>query len=360
VQRAAAGIAAAALVAGVAWAWWPDAGTYRPIQAYERGSLRDAVQTALPGAAPTGLAEGRRGTAQALWPSGGALPTAERPRLAVVMVPRDAQEGTAQPATQSGPPTWVFPFDRPLPPADGDNQALAVNTTDGSTQYDVAFALVWADEDTVVNANEAYAIASCTGCRTVAVAFQVVLVVGQADIVVPENVGVAVNYACVACVTQALATQLVVTLPGPLGDDALSDLAALWREIAAFGETIEGLPLSEVRSRLTEYERRILEVLGVDPTAGTPAGGTATSSPTATTGAPTGGASDSGTSPPAGATASPGSTGTTAGQGSTTQGTPGGSTSSASTSTPSSPTSGAEATTTTAAPGAAPEATTTP
>ena len=63
-------------------------------------------------------------------------------------------------------PTWVFPFDRPLPPAEGDNQALAVNTEDGSVLYDVTFALVWADEDTVVNTNEAYAFASCRDCRT--------------------------------------------------------------------------------------------------------------------------------------------------------------------------------------------------
>ena len=34
----------------------------------------------------------------------------------------------------------MFPFDLPLPPEDGDTQALAVNTTDNTVVYDVAFA----------------------------------------------------------------------------------------------------------------------------------------------------------------------------------------------------------------------------
>ena len=43
--------------------------------------------------------------------------------------------------------------------------------------------------------------------------------VGSVDVVVPQNLAAAVNYACVECVTYALATQLVVTLAGPLSDD---------------------------------------------------------------------------------------------------------------------------------------------
>ena len=60
--------------------------------------------------------------------------------------------------------------------------------------YDVAFALVWADGTSdVQNTNEAYALASCSACTTVAVGFQVVLVLGQANVVVPENLSAAVN-----------------------------------------------------------------------------------------------------------------------------------------------------------------------
>ncbi|MFQ6171323.1 hypothetical protein ACK8HX_06925 [Oryzobacter sp. R7] len=255
--RALAGVLAAALVAGLAWAWWPNSGAYRPIEAYERGSLRDAVP-ALTRATPEGLVEGRTSHATTLWPAEGELPTSAEPALSVVLVPQDG-------GTEGALPTWVFPFDRPLPPEDGDNQALAVNTTDGGTLYDVALALVWAEDDTVLNTNEAYAFASCTGCQTVAVAFQVVLIVGSADVVVPQNLSAAVNYACIACVTVALAQQLVITVPGELDAAARQRLEALWAEIAAFGASIEGLSLSEIRARLTSYETLILEAVGVSP-----------------------------------------------------------------------------------------------
>ena len=35
--------AAAAVLAGLAWAWWPGDGAYRPVQPYERGTLFDAA-----------------------------------------------------------------------------------------------------------------------------------------------------------------------------------------------------------------------------------------------------------------------------------------------------------------------------
>ena len=292
-RRAVAGVVAAGLVAGLAWAWWPNAGTYRPIRPYERGVVQDVLPTSLRSATPSGLVEGRGGNARTIWPAGAELPSADDPELAVVLVPRggaaagEAAGDSDAPGAEQAAPTWVFPFNRPLPPGEGDNQALAVNTTDGSTVYDVAFALVWADDDTVVNSNEAYALATCTGCRTVAVAFQVVLVVGSADIVVPQNLSGAVNYACVECVTTALAQQLVVSVPEPLDAATVAELEALWREIAAFGASLEGLPLSEIQARLADYERQILAVVGVDPSApstSTPSApsGTATGEPSAT------------------------------------------------------------------------------
>ena len=318
VRRSAAAVTALALVAGLAWAWWPRAGTYDPVQAYERGTLQDAVPSVLGRPAPTGLQEGRPASGVTLWPEDTALPSRDAPELALVLVPRAGADGspTTTPSGQEAP-TWVFPFDRPAPAGEGDNQALAVNTEDGTTVYDVAFALVWADEGTVVNTNEAYAFASCTGCNAVAVGFQVVLIVGQADVVVPQNLAGAVNYGCVDCVTYALATQLVLTLEGPLSEDGTAALAELWEEIAAFGQSIQDVPLSELQARLTEYEARILEIVQNDPAAvpaaqedpGTqqsPTQGAATSGPGASqdpsaspTSRPTGpGASSSAPAPP--------------------------------------------------------------
>lgn len=261
-RRALAAVLAAALVAGLAWAWWPTEDRYRPVRAWEGGTVLDAV----PASSSSALAGGSLGSATTVWPAdAGPLPTADRPVLAMVLVPADQQvaEGTEGTAGGEGSaPTWVFPFDRPPPPGEGDNQALAVNTEDGSVLYDVTFALVWVDEDDdALNRNEAYALASCRDCRTVAVAFQVVLLVGSVDVVVPQNLSAAVNYACVECVTYALATQLVVSLPGELGADGQRALAEIWADLQEFGEGIEGIPLAELRDRLTEFENRILEVV---------------------------------------------------------------------------------------------------
>ena len=87
-----------------------------------------------------------------------------------------------------GPQPWVFPFDKPLAPGEGDNQALAVNTTDSTVSYDMAFALVWVEDDSAaLNTNEAYAFASCTNCAAVAVGFQVVLVAGDNHVAAPAE-----------------------------------------------------------------------------------------------------------------------------------------------------------------------------
>ncbi|MCW2534174.1 MAG: hypothetical protein JWP62_3744 [Blastococcus sp.] len=293
VRRALAALLAAALVAGLGWAWWPDADTYRPVRAWEGGTVLDAV----PASSSSALTAGSRGSATTIWPDDGSpLPTADNPALAMVLVP--ASSSGDGPATAGGDgveeteeaPTWVFPFDRPLPPGEGDNQALAVNTQDGSVAYDVSFSLVWAEGDeAVLNRNEAYAAASCRDCRTVAVAFQVVLMVGSVDVVVPQNLSTAVNYACLECVTYALATQLVVTVPGPLSDAATQELAAVWAELQAFGKQIEGVPLAELRSRLTDFEARILDLVrpgvtenpgGVPETSGATDGSSSSAGPT--------------------------------------------------------------------------------
>ena len=141
-RRALAGLVAVAVLAGLAYAWWPR-GNYRPIQPYERGTLGEVLPASFAGrAVPSGLAEGRQASAVTIWPaSAGQLPRADKPALSLVLVPR-----RTTPQGQAAP-TWVFPFNRPAPAGVGDNQTLAVNTRDGTVVYDVAFALVWADRE---------------------------------------------------------------------------------------------------------------------------------------------------------------------------------------------------------------------
>lgn len=279
-QRGVALAAVAAVVAGLAWAWWPAGGTYRPVQPYERGTLADATTAIFPAATGRDLKQGQAGRTVALWPQGARKPTREEPQLSMVLVPRASSTSPGSGQSGAAAPSWVFPFDKPAAPDDGGNQALAVNTTDGSVVYDVAFALVWADDGAdVLNTNEAYAFASCKDCAAVAVGFQVVLIVGQADVVVPQNLSTAANYNCVRCLTYALANQLVLTLDGPLSADGTAKLNALWQQIADYGRNLQNVPLSEIQGTLEGFKKQIMDVVQADPSA-KPRGATATSTPT--------------------------------------------------------------------------------
>ena len=300
-QRALFVLLVGAVVAGLVFAWWPRTGSYRPIRQGERGTLTDLVSASAAGrVAPVAAAAGTsgeqarpRGRAVTVLPQG-EHPTRARPMQALVLVP-SGTSGTSSPTgsgTGTEAPTWVFPFDRPLPPGEGDNQAVAVNTKDGSVSYDVAMAMVWVEDgqtQDVDNANEAYAFASCSDCVTVAVAFQVVVIVGQADVVVPQNVSAAVNYDCFECITAAVAKQLVVTVDTLPGQDKLVALNDIWARLAEFATTIPTLSLEDLLARLEEFEEQIKAVLTdaveaappVDEPTATPTG-SATADPSAT------------------------------------------------------------------------------
>ncbi len=299
-QRGTALAVVGAVLAGLAWAWWPGAESYRPVQPYERGTLADATTAIFPAASGTGMREGQAGRTVALWPDGARKPTRDEPQLSMVLVPRPSAGSGSAPASA---PSWVFPFDQPAAPEADGNQSLAVNTTDGSVVYDVAFALVWADDGADVQTrNEAYAFASCADCAAVAVGFQVVLIVGQTDVIVPENLSAAANYNCLRCLTYALADQLVLTLDGPLSADGTARLNELWQQIADFGRNLQTVPLSEIQGRLNAFKQQVMDVIKADPNAGPGTrSGTATAPPT------TAGPSPSSTQPP-----SPGATGTPA------------------------------------------------
>lgn len=250
--RKAAVVAGAGLVMLAAWAWWPS-GQYQPVAADERGTLRDAPRIS-------------RNRAPAFRPIAGV-----QPRTAYALVPRQGRGRSTAPAlllvrnddgttrsiiTGEGQTGVAFPFELPAPPGPGDNQALAVNSGDGTVVYDVAVALVWVKDGEVAdNRNEAYALASCTSCTTVAVAFQVVLVVGQTDAVTPVNVAVAANGGCVRCVTTALAIQLVVTLREMPSEELQARIEGALAKL----EDLETLP--EPYEAIKAVEQEILTLL---------------------------------------------------------------------------------------------------
>ena len=284
--RSLASVAVVLLLALVAWAWWPH-GQYRPVEAQERGTLPGLSSLVDRSAQPPSLVGARsaialvpRGDAQApvvmlVRPPGGG-------DLQALLVPRDG--GTAR----------TFPFRLPDAPLAQGNQSLAVNTGDGSVVYDVAFVMLRVTDGAPVTAvNEAWALASCTRCTTVAVSFQVVLVIGGSDTVAPVNTAVAANGSCLECLTTALATQLVVTLSGVPSAEVEAQLAAAWsrlgeaeRALAAGDLDVAGL-YAEVQAVQADVLAILVEGGLVD--ADDVAAVTATATPTATVPAPSSG-----------------------------------------------------------------------
>lgn len=258
--------AAAALVAVLVWAWWP-AGQYQPVRPTDSGTLVSAAHgvtapTTVARPVPVGLKPGRH-LAVALIPKGGA--TKEHPALFVVkgedgqkpvVIVSDQAPSTGgaaplqPPADTSATPTVPatgLPFKLPKAPGPNDSQALAVNTTDGGIKYDVAYSLVTVqDGDIVDETNSAYALASCDACLTVAVSFQLVLVVGQSDVIKPINVAEALNVNCPECITLAIAKQIVVSLQSAPSGELLAALTEQLQRLDAIDELVASGQLQDV------------------------------------------------------------------------------------------------------------------
>ncbi|MDQ3756419.1 MAG: hypothetical protein M3394_01025 [Actinomycetota bacterium] len=302
VARALLATATAVLILFLAVAWWP-AGQYRPVSAEERLTL-------------THLLAMREAPAPASTPARPFKPIAGvKPVPGYALVPRDgdapamlvtkAADGTLQAIVTDGETAdtgVAFPFALPEAPGEGDNQALAVNTTDGGVVYDVAVALVWVtDGQPVDNRNEAYALASCTACTTVAVSFQVVLVVGQTDVVAPVNLAVAANAGCLSCTTTALAVQLVVTLSEMPSEELQARIDAAMERLDHADPTDLDALYAEIQAVQAEIYT-LLSDAGLVPEGVAPVTNTAGSSATTTTSTSVGGSTASSTTSTTGST----------------------------------------------------------
>jgi putative peptide zinc metalloprotease protein len=285
-SRAAVVLAGLVALLLVITAWWPS-GQWQEVRADE-ATARPASGSAISGTPVRQLA-------MALVPKSGdgpallVLPGADGAR-AILTSARDG--GTA--AGRS------FPFTLPDAPGPGDNQALAVGDKDGTSVYDVSYAVVTVtDGAPVTSRNEAWALASCTACTTVAVAFQVVLVVGQADVIAPVNTAVAANSGCLACITTAMAVQLVATVSALPPQEVYDQLAAAMAQL----HDLEGLDAQALWDAVQEVQADVTKVL-TDAgllTDVTTSGVTATASPAASSSA----TPSAGTSAPAAPASAP-------------------------------------------------------
>ena len=142
-----------------------------------------------------------------------------------------------------------------------DNLALAINTQDGSSLFRFAFEIRRVAGEVVDNQNVAVAYSSCTGCRTLAIAIQIVIVTGSPSIVTPVNAAVAVNENCTLCETFASAYQFVIGGSGPLRltGEGQSRIRAIANEVRRLGES--DLPIEEIQARLDELMAELKHVL---------------------------------------------------------------------------------------------------
>jgi putative peptide zinc metalloprotease protein len=327
-RRAIVALGAAGVAALLAWAWWPS-GQYQPVRPTDAGTIqsvgrlvgaRPAVVPVQEGVAvaapPVRLTPGTH-LAVAMIPAGGA--TKDRPAIFVIrdhrgggkpavvvspdapstretprMQPGDgsaaapaasAPAATATPAPSAAPPVpaTAFPFILPDKPGPNDSQALATNSTDGGIRYDVVYSLVTVKGgDTVDEENSAYALASCKACKTVAVSFQLVLVVGQSNVIKPINVAEALNDNCPYCVTVAVADQIVVTVREQPSDELLRRLTDELRKLDAIEQLGGGVTPAAVAQAVVRVQQDIEQDLrdsGLLTDSGEPPGDTATATP---------------------------------------------------------------------------------
>lgn len=146
-----------------------------------------------------------------------------------------------------------------------DNQAVAINTEDGSSLFRFAFDVHRTVNDVVDETNVAISYASCESCQTVALAIQIVLVASDATTVTPQNVAIAINEECTTCETMASAYQFVIGVGGPLKIDSQGrrTIARVRNAFLELGRQIEAgeLTAAEIEQKIVALVADIENVI---------------------------------------------------------------------------------------------------
>lgn len=170
----------------------------------------------------------------------------------------------------------------------GDNNVAVAVGKDGKSVWAIRLKVVMVNDPVVDAANAAVAAASCTDCQTVAIAIEGVLVTGDAEVVEPVNIALALNTECTSCQTLAAAYQSVVGTDGRvrITGDGRRRIAQLRQQLHDLRRS--GLPLDQIAA---EVDRIAAEFTAVLRTEVFPIG--------RTDGGPTGGAAAQGSGAPA-------------------------------------------------------------
>jgi putative peptide zinc metalloprotease protein len=176
---------------------------------------------------------------------------------------------------------------RAAPAQAGDNVAVAINTKDGADIFKLAFKIARVNQQIVDDSNAAAALASCVDCQTIAVAFQVVLIFSDPDVISSQNLAIAENYECDACVTIAEAYQWLLTTGGAVhftaeGNRRLAEIRQRLHDLAN-----ADLALDEFQAKLDEIAADLADVLKTELVPAGPAPESPPSTETTTTTEPT-------------------------------------------------------------------------
>jgi putative peptide zinc metalloprotease protein len=144
-------------------------------------------------------------------------------------------------------------------------RAEALTTPDASV-FDLALGLRENDTDVVHELNSAYAHSTCDGCRTVAIAFQVVIVQGRPSDVQPQNVALALNEGCTGCSSLALAYQFVVGKgePATITSRGRKQLAAVGDDLLRIERSYKDLTDTEIKARADADEAKVRSILSTE------------------------------------------------------------------------------------------------
>jgi putative peptide zinc metalloprotease protein len=255
---------------------------------------------------PIGAGGGVSGAAPGSTTTTSAAPTTATTPAAGTTTPAAPTSTTSGAPSSATTQVTAFPFQLPSKPGPNDSQALAVNTTNGGVKYDVAYSLVTVSGGkNVTETNSAYALANCQSCTTVAVSFQVVLVVGESKIIAPIDAAGALNGNCPACITTAIADQIVVTLKSTPSAQLLKELTDDLKQLNALSALGAGGTPNAIAAAVATVQKQIDDQLNQSGLPDTPIDtGTTSTSATPT---PTG----SGTATAPGSSAPPGSSSAT-------------------------------------------------
>lgn len=154
-----------------------------------------------------------------------------------------------------------------------DNVAVTINTKDGFSLWSFAFKVTRTMQDVVDDANVAASVSSCVDCQSLAVALQVVLIMGDASVIAPTNLALAMNIACTSCETLASAYQWVFTTGGPVrftaeGNRRLAEIRRAFIELLA---NADDLTPAEIQAQVAELAAELAGVIDTELVAAGPA-----------------------------------------------------------------------------------------